>query len=457
MDNLRPGPSGSDDDESVAPHRGSGDNLPFAAEMVPTCDLKLLESFRIYSSAERRFLRRIVKRFGIQQSLVSNDKNEVIIGEALLIAARELNIPEVPVVRLKAIGELEAKALAIAYSRLGEIGKADQAKIGEIMLRCEVELGYDISDFGYEVAQVDLMLNFNAAESEEVPVPLEKRAVSSLNDVWVMDLHSIICGDATDGRVYERLMPEEKAHAAFADVPYGPAIDGFVSTKGRHREFVMGSAGTSPDELFALFVGFNKAVVPYLYAGAVIYESIDFRSLHALLNAATPVFGPLVNLAVWTKDRPGQGSFLRSQHELILIFKTKGKMRNNIMLGKYGRTRTNVWSYPSALTASKGSDEGDILAQHPTPKSVRMVADAFLDATKRHDIVLDPFSGSGTSLIAAERIGRRARLIELDPLYVDLAVRRWQAWTGGVAIHAETGETFNERAARVNASADAVS
>jgi DNA modification methylase len=427
-----------------------GDNLPFRVEMTPTTALSLTQSIRIYSSEERRYLRRIVKRFGIQQPIVANDRNEVIIGQALFLAAQEIGLTEVPVIRLKAIGQLEAQALAVAYARLGEIGKPDQARIGEIMLRCEVELGYDISDFGYEVAQVDLMLDMGTDEPEEVPNALEKQAVSALGDLWIMNGHRLICGDALDGRIYDQLMEGEKAHAVFTDPPYGCGIDGFVSGKGRHREFVMGSGDMSADELFRFFTGFNKAMALHLGAGAVIYEAIDWRSLHTLLDATRDILGPLVNLAVWAKDRPGQGSFLRSQHELILIFKTKGKMRNNVMLGKYGRSRTNVWSYPSALTASKGSDEGNILAEHPTPKPVRLVADALLDTTKRGDIVLDPFSGSGTTLVAAEKIGRRARLIELDPLYVDLAVRRWQAWTGGTAIHAETGETFDERAARVN-------
>lgn len=445
----------TDHDRSGSSPGQIGENLPFQVEMTPTSALSMTESIRIYSSEDRRYFRRIVKRFGIQQPIVANERNEVIIGQALFLAAQETGIADVPVIRLKAIGQLEAQALSIAYARLGEIGKPDQARIGEIMLRCEVELGYDISDFGYEVAQVDLMLDMGADEPEEAPVALEKQPVSALGDLWIMNGHRLICGDALDGRIYDQLMEGEKAHAAFTDPPYGCCIDGFVSGKGRHREFVMGSGDMSADELFRFFAGFNKAMAAHLVAGAVIYEAIDWRSLHTLLDATRDILGPLVNLAVWAKDRPGQGSFLRSQHELILIFKTKGKMRNNVMLGKYGRSRANVWSYPSALTASKGSDEGNILAEHPTPKPVRLVADALLDTTKRGDVVLDPFSGSGTTLIAAEKIGRRARLIELDPLYVDLAVRRWQAWTGGVAIHAETRETFDERAARVNAPAPA--
>jgi DNA modification methylase len=157
-----------------------------------------------------------------------------------------------------------------------------------------------------------------------------------------------------------------------------------------------------------------------------------------------------VNLAVWVKDRAGQGSFLRSQHELILIHKAKGgRFRNNVQLGRFGRNRSNVWSYPSAVTAGKGSDEGNILDQHPTPKPVRLVADALLDTTRRGDAVLDPFLGSGTTLIAAEKVGRVCFGLELDPLYVDLIIRRFQAWSGINVTHAITGELFDERAAGV--------
>lgn len=208
----------------------------------------------------------------------------------------------------------------------------------------------------------------------------------------------------------------------------------------------MGSGDMNPEELLRFFKAFNREMAKHLIPGAVVYETIDFRSVHTLLDATRDIFGQLINLAVWAKDRAGQGSFLRSQHELVLIFKTKGRMRNNVMLGKYGRSRSNLWAYPGAVT-TKAGEEGDILAEHPTPKPPKLICDAFLDTTKRGDLVLDPFGGSGSTLVAAERIGRRARLIELDPIYVDLAVRRWQAWTGLQAVHAVTGELFDERVA----------
>jgi DNA modification methylase len=428
-------------------------NFPFDVEIVPTASLNVADSFRIYSAADKRNARRIARRFGVKLPVVADEQRNVIIGETLLLGAQEAGIEEIGVIWLKGLGKLEAQALSVAYAHLGELGKPDCAKIGQIILQCEVELGFDVTDFGYEVAEVDVMVAAAAEEPEEEEILPEKVAVSNLLDIWKLREHRIINGDATDPRIYELLLEGEKVAAIFADPPYGCEVDGFVAGKGRHREFVMGSGDMTPEELGRFFLGFNRAMAKHLIPGGVVFETIDFRSLHTLMDATREVFGPLVNLAVWTKDRAGQGGFLRSQHELVLILKAKGKMRNNVMLGKYGRSRSNVWAYPSAVT-SKAGEEGDILSEHPTPKPPKMIADAFLDVTKRNDVVLDPFGGSGSAVIAAERIGRRARLIELDPIYVDLAVRRWQAWTGMQAVHADTGELFDERAARIAAAVE---
>jgi DNA modification methylase len=434
-----------------APHP-SDHNFPFRVDMVPTSSLKVSDSVRIYSANDKRNARRVGNRFGIQLPVVADTERNVIIGESLLLAALEAGVEEIGVIWLKSMSKLEAQALSVAYSRLGDLGKPDCEKIGQIMLQCEVELGFDVADFGYEVAEVDLMIGAVNDEPEEEPVLPEKQPVSNLLDIWKLRDHRIICGDATDPHIYELLLEREKVCAIFADPPYGCAVDGFVSGKGRHREFVMGSGDMNTEELRRFFTAFNRGMAKHLIPGAVIYETIDFRSVHTLLDATREIFGPLLNLGVWSKDRMGQGSFLRSQHELVLIFKNKGRMRNNVMLGKFGRSRSNIWNYPSAVT-TKAGEEGDILSEHPTPKPPKMIADAFLDVTKRNDVVLDPFGGSGSTLIAAERIGRRARLIELDPIYVDLAVRRWQSWTGLQAVHADTGELFDERAARVAAAA----
>jgi len=183
----------------------------------------------------------------------------------------------------------------------------------------------------------------------------------------------------------------------------------------------------------------------YSAAGAVHYICMDWKHQLELLQAGQGIYDELLNVCVWVKNNGGMGSFYRSQHELILVFRARGgRHLNNIRLGKYGRNRTNVWEYPNARTFSKTGDEGNLLALHPTVKPVAMVADAILDCTKRGDIVLDAFLGSGTTLMAAERVGRICHGIELEPCYVDVAIERWQRLTGESAIHVETGKSYAE-------------
>jgi DNA modification methylase len=176
---------------------------------------------------------------------------------------------------------------------------------------------------------------------------------------------------------------------------------------------------------------------------------MDWRHMRELLEAAGSVHTELKNICVWDKGSAGMGSLYRSQHELVLVYKQgRRPHRNNVELGRHGRNRTDVWSYPGANSFGRNSEEGNLLALHPTVKPVKIVADAILDCTARGDIVLDAFIGSGTTLIAAERVGRTCFGLELDPLYADTVVRRWQALTGEAALHASSGRTFDEMAAK---------
>lgn len=382
--------------------------------------------------------------------LIVDADGTVLVGEIIYRAAKRLGLEKLPVIRVDHLSETEALELSIAYERLNELGEWDKQQLAILNLKFEVELpGYEPEHIGFEVGAMDIVLGEFAEDpvEDDNAVPLTAEfAVSEVGDVWRLGRHRIVCGDSTDPATFAKLMTgAPKAALVFTDPPFGCRVDGFVASTGKHREFVMGSGEMSPEELLAFFKAFIAAFLPYLKAGAVVEIVIDWRSLHLLLQAAEPQLGPLINMAVWVKDRPGQGSFLRSRHELVLIFKAgKGRFRNNVQLGRHGRSRSNVWSYPSAKTASKGSDEGDLLEHHPTPKPVRLVSDAILDCTRRGDIVIDAFLGSGTTLIAAEKVGRVCHGVELDPIYVDLAVRRWQAWTGEQAVHEATGKTFAE-------------
>jgi DNA modification methylase len=253
-------------------------------------------------------------------------------------------------------------------------------------------------------------------------------------------------GDALKRESFISLMGEERAAAIITDPPFGGPIAGYLTGAGKtkHREFVMGSEGRSHAELGEMLEPVCQHLRDAARPGALVYIFMDWRSIELLLRVGGRIFGELKNLIVWAKTNAGMGSLYRSQHELIALFKVEGgPHRNNVQLGAFGRNRTNVWSFAGMnSTAGRNSDEGDLLALHPTAKPVAMVSEAILDCTARGEIVLDAFLGSGTTLIAAERTGRRAYAVELDPLYADCAIRRWRRLTGAEAIRSD-GQAFN--------------
>ena len=199
------------------------------------------------------------------------------------------------------------------------------------------------------------------------------------------------------------------------------------------------------------FTAFLSSALKVLRASssprALIYACMDWRHIAELLAAGKQCDLPLANLVAWVKTNAGMGSLYRSQHELIAVFKAgSDPYTNNVELGRHGRNRTNVWTYRGM--SAFGSDREELLAAHPTVKPVMLVADAIRDVTKRGEVVVDTFLGSGTTLMAAAETGRTCFGVELDPLYVDASIRRWQSYTHRDATHAETGELFCDRAAR---------
>lgn len=394
-----------------------------------------------------------VKRYGadhVLPILVDTDNN-VVMGTAFVEAAKKAGIKRLRVVRQAFHDASERKLFSVAGTRILSTGFWD----GDALAKVVLEFEKSIEDFSHDLIAfppgvLDKLIGGSISKSgaDDLPVIKTPEAVSSIGRVWLAGQHRIMCADATDASALKVLMMGQVAAAACVDPPFGCPVDGFVSSKGKHREFVQASGEMSEPELLDFFRRLCRARADILRPGALVYLFIDWRSLHLLLQAGQELFGKLVNLCVWSKDRGGMGSFYRSQHELVLVFQQPGaKHTNNIQLGKHGVNRTNVWAYPSAASSRNGR-EGDLLKSHPTPKIVEMIGDAMLDCTVRGEIVVDTFLGSGTSLIAAERTGRTCFGMDLDPLYVDLTIRRWQAWTGDKAVDAETGETFDVIAQR---------
>ena len=317
-----------------------------------------------------------------------------------------------------------------------------------------IDFDFDVELTGFDMGTIDIILNDAdeaRAESadgpeDEIPEPTAGPAVSQVGDLWILGEHRLLCGDArADDGAYEHLLDGERAEIVFADPPYNVPIDGHVCGLGkiRHRDFAMASGEMSSEEFTAFLTSVFDRLAVHTIDGAIHFICIDWRHIAEMMAAGDAVYTELKNLCVWTKTNGGMGTFYRSRHELIFAWKSgTGSHINNFELGQRGRSRTNVWEYPGISTARPG--RLDELAMHPTVKPVALIADAIKDCSRRKGIVLDPFVGSGTTLIAAERTGRRARAIEIDPVFVDVAVRRWQCFTGKSATLAGTGETFDQ-------------
>jgi DNA modification methylase len=425
-----------------------GHNQPRLVEMIEVAGLKQ------NPRDPRRFKPRdvdraepIVARFHQDlPPIVLGRDNEVIAGYLTVLAARRLKLSTVAAVKVTRLSEAEELALSAASNKLWETGEWDSDAMLELVSHLEIELpDVTVDQLGWTIGELDTLVGGEAIDLAADRLPrLEGNPISMLGDVWACGKHRVANADATIPKAYRLLCGTSRAAMIFTDHPYGCKINGFVSKKGRHAEFVEASGEKTEAELSDFFVLSCNAFAEVVQPGALIYLFIDWRSQALLNTAAEAAFGKLLNLCVWVKDRAGMGSLYRSRHELVLLFRAPGaKHRNNVELGRHGRNRSNVWEYPAAMSTRSGP-EGDLLASHPTPKPVALVMDAIMDSTRRGDIVLDPFLGSGTAVIAADRAGRRCFGMDLNPLFVDLTVRRWQEWTGLKAIHEGTGRTFDE-------------
>jgi DNA modification methylase len=412
----------------------------------------------------RRSLKKHVKEvedslraFGICDPILITGDDQIVDGQVTVEAALQLGLESIPCVVINHLAPDEIRALRLALNRLQEKGTWDLDALRlEFQDLLEIDVSLEIT--GFEVSEIDLVLVGEGGQSGEAEPDAEANTipdvgasnteVSREGDVWELGLHRVACGDARDPATYEALLGEEQATAVITDPPYNVQIDGHATGKGaiRHREFVMASGEMTPEAFTAFLHLFLTIAARYTVDGGLVYVWMDWRHLDELLDAAKTAGLGLLNLCVWVKNNAGMGSFYRSQHELVLVLKKgKGPHLNNVQLGRFGRNRTNVWRYPGVNTLDP--ERRAELEMHPTVKPCEMVADAILDCTRRKDLVLDPFLGSGTTVIAAEKTGRRCRGIELDPRYVDVAIRRWQAFTETDAIHARSGLTFDQLAA----------
>ena len=387
-----------------------------------------------------------IRQFGFTNPILIGDDGEIIAGHGRVLAAKQLGMREIPTVCLSHLSPEERQAYRIADNRLAERAGWDDGLLTlELASLAELDVDFELEITGFETAEIDLLLDTKEAEGDEadaIPEPVVGAEVTRPGDVWVLGKHRLLCGDATDARAYARLLGDDRADCVFTDPPYNVKIDGNVCGKGavRHREFAMASGEMDK----ATFTDFLTQCLVQMAAfsrdGSIHFVCMDWRHLPELLAAGDVAYSELKNLIAWVKSNAGMGTFYRSQHELVLVYKHGTAPHTNTFgLGETGRHRSNVWQY--AGVNSFGKNQKD-LALHPTVKPVAMVKDAIRDVTKRREIVLDPFGGSGTTLIAAERTGRVARLMELDPVYCDVICRRFEELTGTPAVLEETEEQF---------------
>jgi DNA modification methylase len=422
-------------------------------ETLPVGDLRLAKrNARTHSKKQIAQICRSIERFGFTNPILIDDDGRVVAGHGRLAAAKKLGLQSVPCLRLRDMSEADKRAYIIADNKLALNAGWDMEILAEELGQL-VELDFDVSMIGFDQPEVDTILSL-AADASPKPtgpedtcpeLPNPDLVVTRLGDLWTLGRHHLLCGDAKDQEMVSRVMGGCVADMVFTDPPYNVPIDGHVSGLGRtkHREFTEASGELSIAQFTSFLAASFEAIERACKNGAIVYTCMDWRHLREVLDAGHSVFNELKNICVWSKTNGGMGTFYRSQHELVLVWKVGDQPHtNNFGLGDKGRYRTNVWSYPGVN--SFGAERMQELASHPTVKPVALVADAIRDVSNRGEIVLDTFGGSGTTLIAAEKTGRCARLVEIDPAYCDVIVRRWQRLTGKSANLTGSDRSFED-------------
>jgi DNA modification methylase len=408
---------------------------------------------RVHSKQQIEQIAASIEAFGFVVPVLIDSSGQIIAGHGRVEAAQQLRLSTIPVIELDNLTPAQITAFSIADNKLTENSEWNEVLLAQqLKFLTEVELDFSLDAIGFETAEIDLLIeglepaNHGRVDSaDELPQSSSPVSVSKEGDLWILGRHRIMCADALKDRNYSVLMEGQKAASAVTDPPYNVKIDGHVCGLGKikHREFSMAAGEMTEPQFTYLLTRASSLMATNSANGSLHYLFIDWRHLWALLSAGRAAYSELKALCVWNKGTGGMGSLYRSQHELILVFKNgKASHRNNVLLGRFGRNRTNVWDYPGQNSFARKTNEGNLLEMHPTAKPVALIADALMDSTARGDMVLDPFLGSGTTLIASERVSRVCYGIEIDPLYVDLIVRRWQVFTGLSATHAASGRTF---------------
>jgi DNA modification methylase len=405
---------------------------------------------RKHSVAQIKAIARSIEAFGFNAPILIDKNKQIIAGHGRYEAAKLLERVDVPVLWLDHLSPAQSKAYLLADNKLTDRSSWDDGALAAILKELSaLALDFEIEDIGFEAPEIDLRIQSldgdDAADLADDFHPPVGPAVSKAGDLWLLGDHRLFCGSALEPSAYDLLLEGAKAAAVFTDPPYNVKIDGHVCGSGaiKHREFAMASGEMTSAEFETFLSEAHKLIGAHSAPGAVVFACMDWRHLGEMLAAGHAAEFEFLNLCVWVKSNGGMGSLYRSKHELVFVFRNgKTQHQNHVQLGRLGRNRSNVWNYAGANSFPRQGRKS-ALELHPTPKPVALISDALADVTKRGDLVLDPFCGSGATILAAERTGRRAYGVEIDPFYVDTAIARWEKMTGGEARHA-SGKSFAE-------------
>lgn len=406
-----------------------------------------------------------IERFGFNCPVIVRQDGTILAGHGRVSAAKQLGLETIPIIRVEHLSEAECRAFMIADNKIAANAGWDFELLAS-ELEGLLDLDFDVTLTGFSPTEIDLAISAaheakasgpaSVEVENEIPEPPDT-PVTRRGDLWLLGRHKLLCGDARESKDYKRLLNRESADIVFTDPPYNVPIAGHVSGLGKvvHDNFAMACGEMSEEQFTGFLTQTLVLAAKPCRDGAIAFVCMDWRHLGELLAAGKQAFSELKNMCVWAKKNGGMGAFYRSRHELVLAFKVgTAPHTNNFGLGDTGRYRTNVWEY--AGISSMSATRLEELEMHPTVKPVALVADALLDCSNRGEIVLDPFGGSGTTLIAAEKCGRIARLIEFDPRYCDTIIARYEKVTGKRATLASSGETFEDVAeARTTARGEA--
>jgi DNA modification methylase len=407
---------------------------------------------RTHSKKQIRQIADSIRQFGFTNPLLIDSQNVILAGHGRLAAAKTLGLEQIPCVRLEGMTADQKRAYVLADNKLALNAGWDEELLAlELQGLMEIDLDFDVGITGFSIAEIDGLIeglspeDVGDPEDDRMPAYNEGLPVTRLGDIWELGPHRLICSDSLMASTCEALMHGEKAEMIFTDPPYNVPIDGHVGGLGKtsHREFAMASGEMTSDEFTEFLAKAFRNLATNSLDGSIHFICMDWRHMKEVLKASAPIYTELKNLIVWAKDNGGMGTFYRSRHELVFAFKNGVAPHiNTFELGQHGRYRTNVWQYRGVNTLKAG--RMDELALHPTVKPVAMIADAIKDVSSRNGIVLDLFGGSGSTLIAAHKTGRRGYLCELDPVYCDRIVQRWQVYAKDDAIFNGTDRSFSQ-------------